>query len=168
MVKGEEGCFRGKEEVGQGCFEWKSIGGQQLFRVVMTSHWLSYRGFSLVGLLQSKEKIFLLPAGVLWSKLRRVVCAWVLIFQGFPVPFWIKLSFIYFHRGISNIFVCLFHLTIEYCLLTHPYFKIWAGPTDTLQKKVAMKSRRIAFLSFLLFIIPAPRCPIFILPYLSL
>ena len=32
-----------KEEVGRGCFEGKSIGEKQEFRVMMGSHWLSCR-----------------------------------------------------------------------------------------------------------------------------
>ena len=35
--------YRGKEEVGRGCFEQKFIGGKWEFEVVMVSHWLQAR-----------------------------------------------------------------------------------------------------------------------------
>lgn len=46
------------------CFEQNSIGGEQEFRVVVASRWLSCSSFSLAELLLGKKKIFLLSAGV--------------------------------------------------------------------------------------------------------
>ena len=67
----------------------------------------------------------------------------------------------------TEIYPTFFFVSFDHRILfvNTPLFQDMSRSTDTLQKKVAMKSRRIAFL---LFIIPAPRCPIFILPYLSL
>jgi len=42
--KGEERYFmEEKEEVGRGCFEQKSLGEKQEFRVMTVSHWQSRR-----------------------------------------------------------------------------------------------------------------------------
>lgn len=40
-IKGEEPYFIEGKKVGRGCFEQKSIGKKQEFRVVTVSHWLS-------------------------------------------------------------------------------------------------------------------------------
>ena len=47
--------YRGKEEVERDCFEWKLIGGEQEFGVVVT-YWLSSVNLLLTGFLLDKEK----------------------------------------------------------------------------------------------------------------
>ena len=43
--RGKEGCLmEKKEEVERGCFELESVSGDQEFRVMMVSHWLSCSG----------------------------------------------------------------------------------------------------------------------------